>query len=211
MLPGMLSRVQASHITVCNADDLQAGPIEEYSYTPLRTDGSIRLFVLKASKLSCADLYGELVDYPLQECEGDMHGYEAVSYVWGDDQKPRYVWIGENKLRITASLHKALLRLRNYTSDRVLWIDAICIDQANNTEKSIQVSRMATVYSNASRVRVWLGETADRSDEALTCLAYAGTDEASNMSYNSSELDSIHQLLSRDWFGRVWVSSGAGH
>lgn len=190
-------------------DNLQLNPAEEYLYKPLSTNDSIRLLVLKASKLNNADLYGDLIDYPLQECDNDEHSYEALSYVWGENRKPWYIWVEERKLRITENLYNALLRLRNRSSDRLLWVDAICIDQANDTEKSIQVWRMANIYSNASRVRVWLGVAADNSDDALTCLADAGTDEALDKSYKTSQLDSIRKLLSRDWFERIWVSSGS--
>ncbi|ETS82344.1 hypothetical protein PFICI_04220 [Pestalotiopsis fici W106-1] len=179
---------------------------EAYSYTALPTPGHIRLLTLKASKSSSADLHGELVDYPLQECEGDLHCYEALSYVWGSNEKPRQLWIGNCKLDITESLYAALLRLRNRSADRSLWVDAICINQTDDDEKAIQVQRMAAVYSKASRVRVWLGEAdaADGSNDALYCLAEAGAAEGPYELPDES-LEPIRSLLARDWFKRVWV------
>ena len=38
-----------------------------------------------------------------------------------------------------------------------MWIDAICIDQGNATERAQQVSMMADVYAAASSVIIWLG------------------------------------------------------
>lgn len=185
---------------------------ETYSYTPLPTPGHIRLLTLKASKSRSADLHGELIEYPLEECEGDLHCYEALSYVWGSEQKPRHIWIGARKLYITESLYAALLRLRNSSADRSLWVDAICINQKDDDkgsmqEKAIQVQRMANVYSKASRVRVWLGEAADGSDEALYCIADAGAAEDPSELPDDS-LQSIRKLLARDWFMRIWVGSG---
>jgi hypothetical protein len=39
-----------------------------------------------------------------------------------------------------------------------LWIDAICINQADLDERKQQVQLMRDVYSGASRVVVWLRE-----------------------------------------------------
>lgn len=177
----------------------------DYSYTALPTPGHIRLLTLKASKSTSADLHGEIIDYPLHECEGDLHCYEALSYVWGDDRKPRHIWIGTSKLHITENLYTALLCLRNHSADRSLWVDAICIDQTDDAEKSVQVQRMANVYSKASRVRVWLGDAADGSDQALHCLADAGAAEGP-YELSAGYLELIRKLLAREWFTRVWVS-----
>jgi hypothetical protein len=38
-----------------------------------------------------------------------------------------------------------------------LWVDALCIDQENVTERSHQVNLMGTIYKAAARVVVWLG------------------------------------------------------
>ncbi|KAF2994103.1 hypothetical protein E8E14_002243 [Neopestalotiopsis sp. 37M] len=175
-----------------------------YSYTALPTPGHIRLLTLKASKSKSDDLHGELIDYPLQECEGDLHCYEALSYVWGDGKKPRHIWIGTSKLHITENLYTALMRLRNHSADRSLWVDAICINQTDDAEKSIQVQRMANVYNKASRVRVWLGESANGSDEALDCLANTGAAGSYHKLSNKS-VERIRELLGRDWFKRIWV------
>jgi hypothetical protein len=40
---------------------------------------------------------------------------------------------------------------------RTLWVDAVCIDQADDEERSEQVQMMSRIYKNASRVLVWLG------------------------------------------------------
>ncbi len=46
----------------------------------------------------------------------------------------------------------------------VVWIDAICIDQANIDERSKQVLRMGRIFQQADRVLVWLGDDANQSD-----------------------------------------------
>lgn len=38
-----------------------------------------------------------------------------------------------------------------------MWVDAVCIDQSNIVERNHQVKSMASVFSEASKVLVWLG------------------------------------------------------
>jgi FAD/FMN-containing dehydrogenase len=53
-------------------------------------------------------------------------------------------------------LGDALRDLRYHEKDRVLWIDALCIDQNNNEERGEQVQQMGSIYSKAERVIIWL-------------------------------------------------------
>jgi hypothetical protein len=58
---------------------------------------------------------------------------------------------------IRLELARALRRLRFPNSTRILWIDAICINQDDKEERSYQVPLMGSIYSLARRVVVWLG------------------------------------------------------
>jgi len=49
----------------------------------------------------------------------------------------------------------------------VLWIDAICTNQKDNDEKSEHVQMMDAIFNGANTVRIWLGDTAEDSDEAI--------------------------------------------
>jgi hypothetical protein len=117
------------------------------------------------------------------------------------------------------NLYAALSRLRDPDLPRLLWADAVCIDQQNLQERSDQVRLMASIYSSAIRVIVWLGEEADDS-----ALAFASMEEVAILllrsrdherlgpiglhcySSNSRLLKSFTALLERPWFDRVWVS-----
>ncbi|OTA92627.1 hypothetical protein M434DRAFT_74249, partial [Hypoxylon sp. CO27-5] len=59
---------------------------------------------------------------------------------------------------VTENLYYALRRLRYTSSPRTMWIDAICINQRDNDEKSIQVNMMGTIYSSCQKAVLWLGE-----------------------------------------------------
>jgi hypothetical protein len=53
-----------------------------------------------------------------------------------------------------------------------LWFDAIYINQADKDEKSGQIMLMPKIYSFATKVAVYLGQAADRSDLAIAGVTY---------------------------------------
>lgn len=166
--------------------------------------GSIRLLRLLPHEDKNAPIQCQLFDYSLQESGKRMHLYEALSYVWGDSDNPRSIYIGEHKLPVTRNLHAALSHLRNFSLERIIWVDAICIDQNNTKEKEQQIRFMAKIYSQASRVLVWLGEAADNSDQALEEIRAAGG-KATNSLNDETIQSAVLALLQRPWFQRIWV------
>ena len=86
--------------------------------------------------------------------------YQALSYTWGDATKNDAIRIhGCGCIPITGNLFQALRRLRRRLTTRILWVDAICINQGDPIEKSHQIFLMSEVYKIADKVIVWLGET----------------------------------------------------
>ncbi|PVH74537.1 heterokaryon incompatibility, partial [Cadophora sp. DSE1049] len=84
--------------------------------------------------------------------------YEALSYTWGPPSPPseqQYILCDGKKLPVTENCISALYHLRKKYSNRLLWIDAICIDQTNVEEASQQVQIMGQIYQNAAEVIVW--------------------------------------------------------
>ena len=99
----------------------------------------------------------------------NITSYEAISYTWGEPIFSRQLVVDStHKLGITESLYLALQQFRLPHEVRVLWADAVCINQGDNAEKSEQVNGMAEIYSTAYAILVWLG-TSDDSD----ALAFA--------------------------------------
>jgi hypothetical protein len=87
----------------------------------------------------------------------DKPKYEALSYAWGGPNNTKAVDINGTSVPVRRNLDRALRHFRKKDEERVLWIDAICINQANDAEKSWQVKLMADIYRRAQRVLVWLG------------------------------------------------------
>jgi hypothetical protein len=165
--------------------------------------------------------------------------YEALSYTWGDPKPAEVAYVlprggyGERLigtpviLDIGSNLARALRHFRNPNSSRVLWIDAICINQSNITERNEQVLRMKDIYKYASRVLVWLGEDSQDSKIALeTIKLFAEQVEYSTnnallrfpeakypdwfkikkaVPFTHAQWRAIDRLLCRSWFDRVWT------
>jgi len=100
----------------------------------------------------------------------DDISYEALSYAWGDPKSKAFIEFESMPFPITANLYSALQQLRPVKAPRYLWIDALCIDQINDSEKSHQVQLMGDIYKRAARVLVWLGEAYEDSDLAFHIL-----------------------------------------
>lgn len=98
--------------------------------------------------------------------------FEALSYVWGSPEDPVDIFIGEtiyHTLSVTKSLAEALSYLQYDDTRRVIWIDAICVNQKDMDERTSQMKRMADIYRNASQVVVWLGPESEDSSLAIEC------------------------------------------
>ncbi|KAK1072171.1 hypothetical protein LTR74_002745 [Friedmanniomyces endolithicus] len=76
---------------------------------------------------------------------------------------------------VTRNLRRALQQLRLPDQSRRLWVDAICINQSDVTERSQGVSMMRQIYSGAQRVDVWLGPSDERTAGAISLLETIAT------------------------------------
>lgn len=85
--------------------------------------------------------------------------FESISYCWGNAhaQDQRQVTCNGTTLSITDSLFTGLVHFRRANRSRVLWADAVCINQADAAEKGSQVLLMPYIYAQATSVLVWLG------------------------------------------------------
>ncbi|RFU25540.1 hypothetical protein B7463_g10797, partial [Scytalidium lignicola] len=190
-----------------------------YSYKPLGKPRNIRLIVLQQGNLRSP------IHFTLEVASLDSPpDYEAISYCWGDESNKKTVFCGGEIIEVTVNLYAALDRLRFPDRPRVLWADAICIDQKHNLEeKSAQIMLMTDVYSLASQVLIWLGEDTagtegveDLISNALQILPPESVDpeemqkRIKELSADSSKAlrinwDPFLRLIENPWFERKWI------
>ncbi|ERF75209.1 hypothetical protein EPUS_00001 [Endocarpon pusillum Z07020] len=141
-------------------DDVDEGL--KFPYTEVPIDSArhqIRLLTLRAGEwstpVSCTLSSASLDNKP---------AFKALSYAWGDDDTSADIIINGQPFSVYKNLDTILHRLRRGPGgkDMVLWIDAICINQAKKSKEAVaertsQLQMMATIYSCCREVLVWLG------------------------------------------------------
>ncbi|KAF2181322.1 HET-domain-containing protein [Zopfia rhizophila CBS 207.26] len=122
-----------------------------YQYEPLPDDFIRLLHLIPGENEDPVTV--QLVSVPL----GEAPSFEALSYVWGDRLNTTEIECGQRPFSIRTNLRDALYHLRHPTEIKLLWADAICINQEDDAERSRQVRLMGLIYWTADRVIVWLG------------------------------------------------------
>ncbi|KAG5757335.1 hypothetical protein H9Q70_000186 [Fusarium xylarioides] len=112
------------------------------------------------------------------ECEllpsvklADVHKqYLALSYCAGDARKTKPIIVNGAKCNVFANLHHALKTVRHYWETHTyhrhlfLWVDQICINQADLAERSHQVGFMRAIYESAKETLICLSVAETRGD-----------------------------------------------
>lgn len=143
--------------------------------------------------------------------EAKETGFDALSYSWGGHAILRRIIEANDCLfMVTDTAFRALKTLRNSTEKRYIWIDSICINQADKEEKKSQVGKfMAFIYRDAQNVIVWLGEGPAHLGDAFDIVrqvACANPDEIDSICSKSNKWQKpLHDLLRRRWWSRVWI------
>lgn len=133
--------------------------------------------------------------------------YEALSYVWGDPKMAYPIQLNGHQFFITESLYIAFMYLRHEIHKRTIWVDAVCINQKDDGERSQQVRVMADIYEKATQVVVWLGEEADDSNLAMGVLEQLAEawNEGKARSFSDRALRAFEYFFQRQWWQRIWV------
>lgn len=216
---GRLSDLSDSRTS--NAETVGSGKrYKNYTYDRLRTLNDqrvIRVMVLHGSGVEDAEVECELIPVVFKEKGGFTHPYEALSWCWGSAEPTAKIIIRKGKKdqkrlqrMVTPDLVAALKALRHQGKDRCLWIDQVCVDQDNPSEKNFQVAMMSEIYGQASKVCIWLGEGDKSSHTALEfikreVLQLQNFDELCGSEQATEKWNDLLVLMQRPWFSRRWV------
>ncbi|KAL8670642.1 MAG: hypothetical protein Q9168_004836 [Polycauliona sp. 1 TL-2023] len=207
--------------------------MQPYKYSSLNTQThEIRLVTL-LPKVECpSGIRVGLSTVALSD--SSIPQYEALFYVWGSEEDPVSIRIQssfsslpDRSLNITRNLAEALTHLQHDQEPRVLWIDAICINQQYLEERGAQVTRMGDIYRLARQTLIWLGPEGDASHVAIQTLDASGShlaidwstvalvpltddglqfsDSQRRLPFDEGQWRGIESLLKRPWFRRLWI------
>ena len=201
-----LARLQAASTTSA----------KQYDYEPLTTSRHIRLLILSRKSFFKPPIC-EIRQYKLDEAPP----FEALSYTWGSNPERIPVAITNGMhILVTPTVEEFLYYQRSLFETKYLWIDALCIDQRNALEKSIQIPLMPEIYRTASRVIVWLGAPVNvRETRILQRIILlfgswlVGTYGASEMEPilaiavpdEDEACKAVLRLFCHRWFERMWI------
>jgi hypothetical protein len=114
--------------------------------------------------------------------------YEALSLTWG--------------LPITSCI---ICVDGNLYQSEIPLIDALCINQVDDEEKSLQLQRMRFIYQRASEVIVWLDEQADHSRLAMQLISDLPPNTFSAGLIGSDEQNlGLYHLAQHQYWNRCW-------
>lgn len=182
---------------------------DDYIYCSLSTARLDNVGINETAVTTCADL-------------GNDSGprCEALSYVWGSLSHETPIYLQGQPKAVTVNLYQALQHLRHFAQERVMWIDAICIDQSNLDERSHQVGMMGDIFKQASNTMIWLGQSSsEECGLAMRFFERMASDDKLHLDPSLTphvEIDSKNMLSAElmtglgaffgdPWWSRVWT------
>ena len=150
------------------------------------------------------------------------HDYEAVSYCWDSSSSKSPMVLDGVDCNAPSAAVEVLRRFRRRDSSRVLWVDALCINQDDVEERENQVMMMGDIYRYATGTVVWLGHEDEESESAVRVCQTISKDIADIVDVqwdndkrheiltraempSDTEIASLESIFKRPWFSRLWV------
>ncbi|KAK5281325.1 hypothetical protein LTR20_007001 [Exophiala xenobiotica] len=93
--------------------------------------------------------------------------YEALSYASGDPKDTKEIQLNGWSFTVFGNLFLALSQLRFPETERLLWVDQLCINQIDIPERNSSVLLMCDIYRQATSTVVWLGPAKDGTIQAV--------------------------------------------
>ena len=135
----------------------------QFQHEHLRlSEGSIRLVQIHGSTNKAGPLSLRITQFATSR----RPPYAAISYTWGSASRSVPVTINGKPFTIRPNLYQLLFHLRQRGESRFLWVDALCINQTNDSERNFHVQFMSRIYEEAELAIVWLGLPSDDRREA---------------------------------------------
>ena len=131
--------------------------------------------------------------------------YEAVSYAWGPESPTFEIHVGAWPVLVRENLWEFLLQKRHVTEQATLWIDALCINQSNPSERAYQVQLMDHIYQGARHALVWLGPEDPNSVVAMKMVEEISQESSSDVPICQSDFEALLAWSYRPYWTRTWV------
>jgi hypothetical protein len=137
--------------------------------------------------------------------------YTALSYAWGNPPAECAIFLNGREVKIRKNLWRFLHQARSLSEPLFdyIWIDALCVDQTNDSERTHQVALMGEIYATAERVIAWLGPAHDSSDLAIEDIRSASPQWTAKKTlpkkWVSPAASGIRSICVRRYWKRLWI------
>jgi hypothetical protein len=136
--------------------------------------------------------------------DNDVPQWKALSYRWGDDQPEFVVYLEDQAVSVRKTLHAFMTEMVTENRRDWIFIDALCINQDDESEKPCQVVQMAEIYRRAEEVVTWIVYE--------PCLHDYNRDQApsdpmdeSNVIASMSRAQLEKAVLENSYWSRLWI------
>lgn len=183
-----------------------------YQYDTL-PDGCFRLLKSRREPDDRTTLSYSLMTFKFVEAPA----YFALSYTWGAPEPAMNIELEGKAFKVRENLFSYFCAMITYGPPKefkddcpnYIWIDAICIDQNSDSERSVQVAIMGEIFSKAKFVVAWLGEPADHSDnevmDIFETFNYSHSPLQKRFVNLPRELGEGFPVLRHAYWNRLWI------
>lgn len=206
--------------------------LETYRHRALPSERHVRLLAIRpSSSQSKRKIECDLVEARFAP-DGRFFGpiYSAISYRWIYTGFRRLIWINNQPFMVANNVYEILHWHRERAALKYIWIDALCIDQSNDSEKEVQVPLMRNIYEACAGAECWV-RTVDpypdrisppASSRSVEDMAYTMIQKLKTSYvmqerriganprriFEQHKIDfwlALEEFLSDDYFTRMWI------
>lgn len=199
-----------------------------YAQRPILYDiPEIRLLRLEPqqdehSPLRCSTIFWP---FPLSATYYRQPPYYALSYRWSPPTPGTFLVVDGIEVNVSDDLALALRAAMRHVvpsgAPLIIWVDAICINQQDDFERTFQVAIMNHIYSCCRGTFIWLGAEADNSGLAIDMINEVSKaydewyqqimrreiipPEPSPLQKSPRHRSALAPFLSRSYWERLWI------
>ena len=118
-----------------------------YEYANLQTRDHNRLLTVLAD-VNIGPLHCRLEETPIAKAPR----YYTLSYFWGNSTPGQSLQIGDRIIIIRQNVFATFRRFRMALGTFTIWVDAVCINQTNTSERSAQMFTVREIYEERQKL-----------------------------------------------------------
>ncbi|KAN0095093.1 Heterokaryon incompatibility protein (HET) domain containing protein [Hyaloscypha variabilis] len=181
-----------------------------FQHKPLKHNNSFRLLRIHPTVLGSRPLKCDVISVQSPDL---VPSYYAISYRWEKTSKSGKIFINAQEFPVYPNVESILKDMRSPFRPLLVWIDQVCISQEDRAEQAKQVAMMGEIY-NSLCVIVCLHcpdiHLYGIFSVGRYIFSHFSSEESAKMKHylaigNWAHWQSLGNLLSHPWFGRVWI------